>query len=77
MSIDKFKKIIETQKLICPGCQNPIKSFEKYVETTASVWDGAGDSVMETGEAKVTLICGNPGCNWKERTEYWNNYMLS
>lgn len=77
MSIDKFKKVIKDQKLICPACQNPITTFEKYVETTAAIWDGAGDSTLETGTAKVTLICGNNGCSWKERTEYWDNYLLN
>lgn len=41
----------------------------------ASVWDGAGDSHTETEGSLVTLICANQGCNWKERTEYWENYL--
>ena len=42
---------------------------------TTDVWDGAGDTNIATGGGKVTLICGNEGCLWKERTEYWDNYI--
>jgi hypothetical protein len=43
---------------------------------TASVWDGAGDSALETKGSKVTLICGNKPCEWKERTEFWSQYIV-
>ena len=75
MNQTEFKKNVESGKLICPTCGKAIKQFEKFVETTASVWDGAGDSNLETGAAKVTLICANDNCSWRERTEYWSEYM--
>jgi len=71
----KFKKIIEDGQLICPKCHKPILKFEKFVDKLASVWDGAGDSATEHDGSIVTLICGNDGCSWKERTEYWDNYQ--
>jgi hypothetical protein len=52
-----------------------VGNYEKYVEMVDSVWDGAGDSKTEFAGAKVTLICGAAGCDWRERTEYWNNYI--
>ncbi len=75
MSLATIKKGIQDQKFICPKCKKPIKQFDNVVETTESVWDGAGDSNLETGASKVTLICGNAPCAWKERTEYWENYL--
>lgn len=73
MSLSKIKEAIAAGKMICPECQKAVKSFEKFVEMTESVWDGAGDSNLETSGSKVTLICGN--CDWKERTEYWSEYI--
>ncbi len=75
MKQNEFKQAIEEGKFVCPDCGKAIKQFEKFVETTASVWDGAGDSNLETGAAKVTLICANDSCPWRERTEYWSEYM--
>lgn len=76
MSLNSFKQLIKDEKLHCPKCKGPIKQFDKYVNRLASVWDGAGDSHSETeGASLVTLICGNDGCAWKERTEYWENYL--
>lgn len=75
MSLAVIKKGIEDKRFICPKCKQPVKQFDNYVETTASVWDGAGDSNLETGGGKVTLICANAPCSWKERTEYWENYL--
>lgn len=75
MSLNSFKKLINDEQLICPKCNKPIKQFDKYVEKMASVWDGAGDSHTETEGSVVTLICGNSGCSWKERTEYWDSYQ--
>ena len=74
MSQVKIKEAIAAGKINCPTCKKAIKSFEKYVEMTASVWDGAGDSNLETQGCKVTLVCGNDGCQWKERTEYWTEF---
>lgn len=75
MTLNEFKEIINAHKLICPDCGKPIKQFDKFVELIASVWDGPGDSRLETAGSKVTLICGSDGCTWRERTEYWENYM--
>lgn len=73
MSLSTIKKAVDSGKMICPSCKGAVKKYEKYVEMTASVWDGAGDSNHETAGAKVTLICGN--CDWKERTEFWAQYI--
>lgn len=79
MSLSRFKQLMADGALVCPQCGKPIREFEKFVETTVSVWDGAGDSALETsgdgGSSKVTLICGNEGCSFRERTEYWRNYL--
>jgi hypothetical protein len=75
MSQAIIKRAIAEKKMLCPQCQKPVKEFEKLVEMTDSVWDGAGDSNLETKGVKVTLICGNPPCDWRERTEYWSNYI--
>ncbi len=75
MSLSTIKEAIASGKMTCPTCKKTVKSFEKFVEMTESVWDGAGDSNLETKGSKVTLICGNPGCDWKERTEYWGEYI--
>ena len=73
MSLQVIRKAIADKKMLCPECKKPVQQFDKYTEMTASVWDGAGDSGLETAGSKVTLICGN--CSWKERTEYWSNYI--
>jgi hypothetical protein len=75
MSLSVIKDAIAKGKMTCPTCSKAVKSFEKFVEMTDSVWDGAGDSALETKGAKVTLICGNDGCGWKERTEFWSQYI--
>lgn len=75
MSLASFKQIIKDEKLLCPKCTKPVKQFDKYVDKMDSVWDGAGDSHTESTSSVVTLICGNDGCAWKERTEYWDNYL--
>jgi len=75
VSLNSFKQLIKDEKIICPKCNKAVKEFEKYVERMSSVWDGAGDSHTETAGSLVTLICGNQGCSWKERTEYWDNYL--
>lgn len=75
MSLDKLKKAVADGALICPSCSKPIKKYDKFVEMTASVWDGAGDSNLETAGSKVTLICGNDDCSWQERTEFWSSYL--
>ena len=67
----------ETPQTVCPKCKGAIKQHEKFVEMTEQIWDGAGDSDRGTATkgSKVTLICGNDGCDWRERTEFWNNYV--
>lgn len=75
MSLEKFKKLITDEQLLCPKCKKSVKKFDKYVDRMGSVWDGAGDSHTETAGSLVTLICGNDPCAWKERTEYWEEYL--
>lgn len=77
MSEKKLKAAIEGKKISCPDCKKPITKYEKFIETCESVWDGAGDSnrTLETGGSKATLICGNGGCAWKNRTEYWEDMV--
>ena len=75
MSLQTIKQSIADKKLLCPTCKKPVKEFEKFVEMTASVWDGAGDSALETKGSKVTLICGNKPFEWRERTEFWSQYI--
>jgi hypothetical protein len=77
MSLQTIKDAISNKKMHCPQCKQPVKQFEKFVETTEQIWDGAGDSDRGQGSkgSKVTLICGNDSCDWRERTEYWHNYI--
>ena len=75
MPLEKFKKLLANKQLLCPQCKAPIQRFEKFTELASSVWDGAGDTEVETAGSKVTLICGNENCPWKERTEYWSTYL--
>lgn len=76
MSLQAIKDAIANKKMICPKCQNPIKQFDKYAETIDSVREGFNiDTVNSYGE-RVTLICANDGCAWKERTEYPMEYVL-
>jgi hypothetical protein len=75
MSLQVIKDAVSAKKMRCPECSGPIQKYEKFVEMVDSVWDGAGDSKIENAGSKVTLICGNEGCDWKERTEFWRNYI--
>lgn len=75
MSQEVIKKAIADKKMRCPECKQPIKEYEKYKDMIATVWDGPGDSYMDTHGAKVTLICGNGGCQWRERTEFWQRFI--
>ena len=76
MSLEKIKKAMVDKQLRCPTCQQPILQYEKYVDSVDSVWDGAGDTQIEFAGCKVTLVCGNDKCQWRERTEYWQNFLL-
>lgn len=77
MSLQKIKDAIAAGKMSCPSCSRPIRQFEKYVDMIESAYDGPGSSLDAESSAgsKVTLICGNDGCSWRERTQYWLNYM--
>ena len=75
MSLEKIKQAIADKKLLCPTCQGPIQKFEKYVDTVDNIWDGAGDSKVEFSGCKVTLVCGNGSCDWRQRTDYWSEYL--
>ncbi len=75
MSLDKIKKAIAEQQLRCPSCQGAILKYDKYIDTVDNIWDGAGDSKIEFSGCKVTLICGNGDCQWRERTDYWQEYL--
>jgi len=66
---------LENKTLTCPLCKKPVQKYDKFVEMAGSVWDGAGDSGVGVAGSKVTLICGNTPCDWRERTEYWKNYI--
>ena len=74
MSLQEFKSALEGKKLICPKCKKPISKFEKYAETIDAVRDGFNIQEIDSHGARVTLICGNDGCAWKERTDYWENF---
>jgi hypothetical protein len=75
MSLQIIKDAISNKKMLCPKCKGPIQKFEKYAETIDSVWDGFGDSRVESRGSRVTLICGNDNCPWNERTEFWSQYL--
>ena len=75
MSLQVIKKAIADQKMLCPQCKSPVTKFEKFVEMIESAYDGPGSGLDgETAGSKVTLICGN--CDWKERTEFWSQYIV-
>lgn len=77
MSLQVLQDAIGSSKLRCPQCKKPIDKYEKFVEMADSVWDGAGDCDSRTQYAgsKVTLICSDDKCNWRERTEFWRNFI--
>ena len=76
MSLQRIKEAIANKKLRCPACKQPIQKFEKYVDSVESIWDGAGDSAVNFSGCKVTLVCGSDDCDWKERTDYWDSYLV-
>jgi hypothetical protein len=75
MSLKVIKDAIANQKMLCPKCQNPIKKQEKYAETIDAVRDGFGYTDIDSRASRVTLTCGNEGCDWTERTEFWSQYI--
>lgn len=75
MSQERLKQAIADKKILCRKCKQPIQQYEKFVDMIASVWDGFGDSRLETAGSKVTLVCANGDCDWRERTEFWATYI--
>jgi hypothetical protein len=76
MSLKAITDAIANQKMICPKCQGPIKKYDKYAETIDAVRDGFNVIDIDSHGERVTLICGNDGCDWKERTEYPMEYVI-
>lgn len=76
MSLKKIKDAVANKKMICPQCKKPIQVFEKYAETVDAVRDGFNVIEIDSLASRVTLTCGNDGCTWKERTEYWSQYII-
>lgn len=75
MSLKVLESAIKDKKMICPKCNQSVTKYDKYIDMCGSVWDGAGDSGMDTKGSMVTLICGNGSCGWEERTEFWESYI--
>jgi hypothetical protein len=75
MSLKIIQDAIANKKMICPDCEKPIQKYDKFAETIDAVWDGFGDSRVDSRGSRVTLICGNGKCAWQERTEFWANYL--
>lgn len=75
MSLQEFKDALNNKKVICPKCKKPVLKFDKYAETIDAVRDGFNIQEIDSYGARVTLICGNEGCSWKERVDYWTEYV--
>jgi hypothetical protein len=75
MSQQVIKEAIANKKMRCPKCKEPIKAFEKYAETIDAVRDGLGFTDIDSRASRVTLTCGNGDCDWRERTEQWQQYI--
>lgn len=75
MLLQVIKDAISQKKMICPECKKPIQKYDKFAETIDAVWDGFGDSRVDSRGSRITLICGNDKCNWQERTEFWAQYI--
>jgi DNA integrity scanning protein DisA with diadenylate cyclase activity len=75
MSLQTIKDAVANKKMICPKCNKPIQKFDKYAETIDAVRDGFNVQEIDSNSSRVTLICSNEGCDWKERTEYWHEYI--
>ena len=74
MSEQAVKEAIGKEQLICPECNKPIRKYEKYSETIDSVREGFNITTVDSYGSRVTLICSNEPCTWKERTEYWSSF---
>lgn len=75
MSLQTIKDAIANKKMTCPLCKKPIQKFDKFAETIDAVRDGFNMIEIDSNASRVTLICGNDPCEWKERTEYWHEYI--
>jgi hypothetical protein len=75
MSESQIKEAIAAKKMTCPKCGKPIQKYEKFSETIDAVRDGFNIQEIDSHASRVTLTCGNDGCDFKERTEYWANYI--
>jgi RNase P subunit RPR2 len=75
MSLKIIKEAVAAKKMMCPKCEKPIQKFEKYAETIDAVREGLGFTDIDSRGSRVTLTCGNEGCDWTERTEYWSQYI--
>ena len=71
MSLEIIKEAIANKRIACPKCKQPVQKYEKYSETIDAVRDGFNVQEIDSHGSRVTLICGADGCDWKERTEYW------
>jgi DNA integrity scanning protein DisA with diadenylate cyclase activity len=76
MSLKKITEAVTNKKMICPECKQPVQKFEKYAETIDAVRDGFNVIEIDSNASRVTLTCGNGSCSWKERTEYWSEYIV-
>jgi hypothetical protein len=76
MSLQAIKDAIANKKMICPTCKAPIQQFTNYHETIDAVRDGFNVQQIDSNGERVTLICGNGSCSWKERTEYPMEYIV-
>lgn len=75
MTLQTIKDAISNKKMLCPKCRSPIQKYDKFAETIDAVWDGFGDSRVDSRGSRVTLTCGNGTCPWTERTEFWIQYI--
>jgi len=76
MSLQAIKEAIANKKMICPQCKKSIQKFDKFAETIDAVRDGFNVTEVDSRASRVTLICGNGDCSWRERTEYWLEYIV-
>lgn len=75
MSLSRIQEAVNNKKMMCPKCKKAVQKFEKYAETIDAVRDGFNVQEIDSHSSRVTLICNNEGCSWKERTEFWENYI--
>jgi len=75
MSEQIIKDAIANGKMMCPKCKNAIKHYEKFAATIDAVRDGFNVQEIDSHASRVTLKCGNDGCSWSDRTEYWEDMI--